>query len=86
MVLQDDIELEKQWFRAKLATEKSKVDVVTKVKEGRGDFVLLDARDRASYGKGHIPGAISLPLDEVERAATTLDPQREYVTYCWNAT
>ena len=78
-------ELQKQFFRSKLAAEKSKAEVVKKVKEGVGDFVLLDARDRASYEKEHIPGAISAPTAEIDRVAPTLDPSKEYVTYCWNA-
>jgi hypothetical protein len=86
MVMQDEIELEKQWFRARLAGEKTKMDVIAKVKEGKGDFVLLDARDRASFERGHLPGALSSPLDEVERVAGTLDHDKEYVVYCWNAT
>ncbi len=79
-------ELRKQWFRAKLAAEKQKAAVIKKVKEGEGDFVLLDARDRASYGAGHIPGALSMPLDEIEKLSGTLQREIEYVTYCWNST
>lgn len=84
---EQDIQLQKQWFRAKLAAEKQKMEVVARVKEGKGgDFVLLDARDKASYEKDHIPGALSMPLDEVEKLAGTLDRNREYVTYCWTST
>ena len=81
-----ELELRKQWFRAKLAAEKQKNDVVKKVKEGKGDFVLLDARDRVSYAAGHIPGALSMPLDEIEKLSGTLRRETEYVTYCWNST
>lgn len=83
---QAERELEKQWFRAKLASEKQKSDVIKKVKDGKGDFVLVDARDRIAYGAGHIPGAISMPLDDFEQVAATLDRETEYVTYCWNST
>ena len=84
---EQDIQLQKQWFRAKLAGEKQKMEVVAKIRDGKGgDFVLLDARDRASYEKDHIPGALSMPLDEVGKLADTLDREREYVTYCWTAT
>ena len=79
-------ELQKQFFQAKLAAEKQKVDVARKVKEGKGDFVLLDTRDRGSYDKEHIPGAISMPLDEVLKLAGQLDRAKEYVTYCWHST
>ena len=81
-----DTELQRQWFRAKLASEKGKMDAVKLVKEGKGDFTLLDARDRASYERSHIPGALSMPLDGIEERLTSLDPEREYVTYCWNST
>jgi hypothetical protein len=29
-------------------------------------FTLVDVRDRNQYGKGHLPGAINIPLDEFE--------------------
>lgn len=79
-------ELAKQWFRAKLAAEKSKSDVVQKVKTGQGSFVVLDARDRVAYEQDHIPGALPMPLAEVEQLAAALDREKEYVTYCWNST
>jgi rhodanese-related sulfurtransferase len=87
MVTRDgERELQKQWFRAKLASEKQKSDVQKHVKDGKGGFVLIDARDRASYGAGHLPGAISMPLEDFERVIETLDHDAEYVTYCWAST
>ena len=86
---EQEIATRKQWFQAKLAAEKQKVEVVKKIKEGsagKQDFVLLDARDRASYDKEHLPGAQPMPLAEVEQLADELDPNQEYVTYCWNST
>jgi len=77
---------QKEWFEHKLAGEKAKAEVLHAIRSRRVDFVLLDARDRASYGKGHLPGARSLPLDEVDALAAELDPQREHVVYCWHAT
>lgn len=79
-------ELQRTYFQAKLAAEKQKVEVTKKVKEGTGDFVLLDARDRASYDRDHIPGALSMPLDQVDQLASTLAKDEEYVTYCWHST
>ena len=81
-----DVELQKQWFRARLASEKSKHDVVKMIKEGQGDFVLLDARDLAAWERGHIPGALSMPLAEVEQGLGDFDRDREHVVYCWNVT
>jgi len=56
---EQEIEWRKQWFRAKLAAEKQKVEVVRKIKEGpasKQDFVLLDTRDRASTRRSTSPG------------------------------
>ncbi len=79
-------ELQRTYFQAKLAAEKQKVDVAKKVKEGKGDFALLDARDRASYEKEHIPGALNVPLEDVDKIAPKLGKEKEYVTYCWHST
>jgi rhodanese-related sulfurtransferase len=50
--------------------------------------VVLDARDRAIYRAGHVPGAISLPVAEFDAAyeelKDVLGPRREnvVVVYC----
>ncbi len=50
----------------------------------RGDsFVLVDARSAPSYKDEHLPGAISLPLEEVdEKAERVLSEDDEIVVYC----
>ncbi len=71
----------------KLAAERQMVDAVHRANgEGRGDFILLDTRDRAAYEKGHLPGALSFPEEEFDALAAKLSKDREYVTYCWHAT
>jgi len=47
-------------------------------------LTIVDALPRASYEEGHIPGAINLPVAEVEARARTLlpDPAAEIVVYC----
>jgi rhodanese-related sulfurtransferase len=73
-------------LRAKLAAERQFMDVVRQVQENRRDFVLLDVRDRAAFYQGHIPGALSLPLDELDEQAPRLAADRQYTTYCWRNT
>jgi len=76
----------RDYFAAKLSAEKQKADVVKKVKEKKGDFVILDTRTREAFEQGHIPGAWCLPLAEVSALASNLPKDREMVTYCWNHT
>ena len=43
---------------------------------------FLDVREPAEYAFGRIPGAISLPLGELEEKVTQLDPNNEYYVIC----
>src|SRR5579859_394353 len=48
----------------------------------RREVTLLDVRPTQEYGAGHIPGAISIPLDELRRRISNLPKNREIVAYC----
>jgi rhodanese-related sulfurtransferase/predicted transcriptional regulator len=48
----------------------------------RGDVVLVDVRPEQEYAAGHIQGARSIPLDELERRLAELPPDTEVVAYC----
>jgi rhodanese-related sulfurtransferase len=44
--------------------------------------IVLDVRPEEEYRAGHIPGAISVPVDALEAALQTLPRDREIVAYC----
>jgi rhodanese-related sulfurtransferase len=48
----------------------------------RGDVVLVDVRPEIEYEAGHIEGARSIPLAELERRLAELPPDAEVVAYC----
>jgi rhodanese-related sulfurtransferase/predicted transcriptional regulator len=48
----------------------------------RGDVVLVDVRPGEEFAAGHIEGARSIPLDELERRLSELPPDREVIAYC----
>jgi rhodanese-related sulfurtransferase/DNA-binding HxlR family transcriptional regulator len=48
----------------------------------RGDVVLVDVRPGEEYAAGHIEGARSIPIDELERRLSELPRGREVVAYC----
>ena len=73
-------------YEDKLFSEVEINAVKEKVQQGRGVFVLLDARSRDDFLEGHIRGALSVPLPQAAAAATTLPADRQYVTYCWSHT
>jgi rhodanese-related sulfurtransferase/DNA-binding MarR family transcriptional regulator len=47
-----------------------------------GSVVVLDVRPGEEYRAGHIPGALSVPVDTLEAALQTLPKDRELVAYC----
>ena len=47
-----------------------------------GDVVLVDVRPAAEYEAGHIEGARSIPLEELEDRLAELPADREVVAYC----
>jgi rhodanese-related sulfurtransferase/predicted transcriptional regulator len=49
---------------------------------GRGDIVLVDVRPPEEYAAGHIEGARSIPLAELEHRLAELPADREIVAYC----
>lgn len=46
------------------------------------DLVIIDVREPAEYAFGHIPGAISIPLGQLEERAATLDAGAEIAIVC----
>jgi rhodanese-related sulfurtransferase/predicted transcriptional regulator len=49
---------------------------------GRGDVVLVDVRPVDEFESGHIDGARSIPIDELERRIDELPADAEVIAYC----
>ncbi len=47
-----------------------------------GDITLIDVRPDAEYRAGHIAGAVSVPLQALQRRLRTLPKARPVVAYC----
>lgn len=48
----------------------------------REDVVLVDVRPAEEFAAGHIPGAVSIPIDQLDRRLKELPEGREVVAYC----
>ncbi|MCA9595188.1 MAG: rhodanese-like domain-containing protein [Myxococcales bacterium] len=49
------------------------------VKDGA---VLLDVRTPEEWGQEHIPGAVNIPVDDIDGRASELSKDKPVVTYC----
>lgn len=47
-----------------------------------GNAAILDVREPAEYTFGHIPGAVNIPLGELEQRAEELDTDKEWYVIC----
>jgi ArsR family transcriptional regulator len=47
-----------------------------------GLVTVLDVRPEEEFQLGHVPGAVNIPLGDLERRLAELDPKQEIVAYC----
>jgi rhodanese-related sulfurtransferase/TusA-related sulfurtransferase len=63
----------------------SNEELIRKLAEG-GNFKVLDVREPAEYSFQRIPGAISIPMGELEQKLDSLPKDDEYVVVCRTGT
>ena len=69
-----------------MATPISREELHAKIQRGDA-FHLFEVLPRMYWRKHHLPGARSLPLDEIRTVATLVpDKRAEIVVYCWDFT
>jgi rhodanese-related sulfurtransferase len=65
------------------AEQVSREDLLRRARAG--EVVILDVRPAEEYAAGHIPGAVSIPLDELDHRLAELPADAEIVAYCRGA-
>ncbi|MGI0134516.1 MAG: rhodanese-like domain-containing protein [Candidatus Micrarchaeaceae archaeon] len=73
------------FFQAKLAYEIGPVGLDQAIKN-KDQIQVIDMRTPELYAKAHVPGAINVSLDQIERDAHQLDKNKTVITYCYNIT
>lgn len=58
----------------------SRAELVERLKEGA--VTVLDVRPESEFALGHVPGAINVPIEQLERRLAELPVGREIVAYC----
>lgn len=58
----------------------SRVELSSRLRDGM--VTVLDVRPCDEYALGHVPGAISIPVSELEARLASIDPSCEVVAYC----
>ncbi|RWP48520.1 metalloregulator ArsR/SmtB family transcription factor [Mesorhizobium sp.] len=69
------------YFRARDALEPvSRDELVSRLHDGM--VTVLDVRPEDEFAAGHLPGALNIPLAELERRLGELEADREVIAYC----
>lgn len=55
-------------------------ELIKRIKEG--SVVVLDVRPVKEFESGHVPGAVNVPLTELEEYLKKMDASQEVVAYC----
>jgi ArsR family transcriptional regulator len=58
----------------------TRVDLMGRSRDGL--VTVLDVRPEEEFQLGHVPGAVNIPLGDLERRLGELDPKQEIVAYC----
>ncbi|MBI3707500.1 MAG: metalloregulator ArsR/SmtB family transcription factor [Proteobacteria bacterium] len=58
----------------------SRAELMDRLKAGL--VTVLDVRPEDEFALGHLPGALNIPLGELEKRLADLDPRHEIVAYC----
>lgn len=67
-----------------MAREIATDELARRIDDPSDRFVLVDTLPKVSYVNRHLPGAISLPVEDVEASAEALLPDKdlEVIAYC----
>ena len=55
-------------------------ELLSRIKQGL--VTIIDVRPATEYNAGHVPGAISMPLDKLEEQLGDINSDKEIVAYC----
>lgn len=58
----------------------SRQELLGRVRDGL--VAVLDVRPPEEYAAGHLPGALNIPLSELEKRIAELNPKQDIVAYC----
>lgn len=75
-----------RFFETKLEAELGPHDLKRLLDEQPDQVTVLDVRDPDGFREERLPGAVNIPLKDLDRRLHELPRGKRIVTYCWNVT
>ena len=79
-----DTKKAQKFFAKKLAYLISPNELLNKIEEYDEKMILIDVRDESSYNDEHIPSAINVPYERLEKYMSNLSKDKIHVLYSYN--
>lgn len=70
-------------FAGRLRFETDVADVGADVRAGEVPYTIVDVRSQDDYARGHVKGAVNLPIRAIDKESTAALPDGLLVVYCW---
>lgn len=70
-------------FAEHLRYEADVADVGADVRAGTVPYTIIDVRSAENYTRGHVKGAVSLPIGSIDRESAAALPEGPLLVYCW---
>jgi len=80
--LRKNSEQAQKFFKERLAYTLGPVELKNFIE--KGGIKIVDIREKADYETGHIPGAISIPKEDLEKNMDKLSKDEITIIYCYN--
>lgn len=74
-------QIKKEFQNTNLGMEGISLEELSK-RMDKGEVLLLDVRPKEEYEKAHIPGAVSVPMEDLKEKISTLPSNCDVVAYC----
>src|SRR5690625_4698928 len=74
-------QIKQEFMNANLGMDGISLEELNKRME-KGEVLLLDVRPKEEYEKAHIPGAVSVPMEDLREKLSTLPTNCDVVAYC----
>ncbi len=79
-----DTKKAQKFFAKKLAYLISPNELLNKIEEYDEKMVLIDVRDESSFDDEHIPSAINVPYEHLEKYMSKLSKNQIHILYSYN--
>ncbi|WP_335868980.1 ArsR/SmtB family transcription factor [Bacillus sp. 2205SS5-2] len=73
--------IKKEFLNPQLEMERLSLSDL-KIRMEYGEVLLLDVRPKDEYEQAHIPGAISIPIEELQKKLASLPSNKDVIAYC----